>query len=120
MPKNQRRQSNGLAQTDKATKFQNDAIMAMLTLMREEQARARRLECKLYARELEYNARKVSPLSDDEESVESHRKAKPKTKNQGTKEKRMDHEEDLDEDETMSHKFKAFLKARSDPQTDTG
>jgi hypothetical protein len=95
--------------------------MAMLALMREEQARARRLEHRLYAREREYKTRrKVSTELEDDELMGSQKRTRSKKNKQETKEKRADNGNEEEDIESMGQKFMAFLKARSDAQTDSG
>lgn len=134
VPKDHRRQRSKHVQKDKSPEPQSDMIAAILTLMREEQARAHRLERKLSAQERKYKVRRASPPSScdsDNESIVSEERTKPKRDKHETKEKReakerrkknkessnTSGEEDI---ESMGQKFKAFLHARSDAQTDSG
>jgi len=122
MPKNQHRRHSGIAEKKKPSEFQNEAIMAMLTLMRKEQARARLLERRLYARELEHKAQRVSMSPDsDRDSIASQTRSQKNNKEM--KEEHADggnHSGEEDGVETMGQKFKAFLTARSDAQTESG
>lgn len=88
----------------------------MLTLMREEQARTRRLEHKLYAQELEQQARRTSPppYSGDDQTQSKWRKREKNGKHVDTKNDSND-----EEIESIRQKFMVFL-ARSDAQTDSG
>jgi hypothetical protein len=131
-PKDHRRQRSGHTEKDKSPEPQSDMIAAILTLMREEQARAHRLERKLSAQERKYKVRRASsPYDSDDESIVSEEQTKPKRKKHGTKEKREAKEKrkknkesantSAEEDiESMGQKFKAFLHARNDAQTDSG
>jgi len=118
--KDQRRQNDAVPEP------QTDMIAAILTLMREEQARARRLERRLSAREREYNARKPSSSAhlDDkfviyEKRMDSKSRHEAKEKHKKSKDSLQapNGQEDI---ESMGQKFMAFLNARSDAQTESG
>jgi len=101
-------------------------IATLLGLMREEQARANHLERKLSAREREFRLRNMpSSAHLDSNFAVSEKRAKSKRRRE-TIEKRKKSKDSWDtskeqEDlESVGQKFKAFIHARSDAQTESG
>jgi hypothetical protein len=101
-------------------------ITALLAIMREEQARANRLERKLSAREREFRVRNTSfsahldsEFMVPEKMAKSKRRPEMKAKRKKSKDN-WDTSKEQEDIESMGQKFKAFLNARNDAQTESG
>jgi hypothetical protein len=96
-------------------------ITALLALMREEQARANRLERKLSARERQCRVRNTSfsEFVVPEKQAKSKRRHKVKEKRKKSTDS-WDTSKEQEDIESMGQKFKAFLNARNDAQTESG